>query len=342
MLRSGKFQILFWRLDGWGISCEIVLIWILSPILVKHFEIFSTDKAYCHSDISPWLFGNSENSILQIFFCIVIDISYITSAGHHQCPHARSFLQIFFKLGEDLPCLKTSDKFDCGGCISLDMCPLMTLMTILTFLSQILSPKSFWNFSTGEADCYAKQHQVLGFQKSLQLRFCQFFPYHEYDWGLLWYRSVLGSVIFRWPFYLLFTLTLVFQTQTWPMMTSSNRKHFPRYWPFVRGIHRSLVNSPLKGQWRRALMFSLLCAWINGWVNNREAGDLRCYCAHYDVIVMQFGPSSFGVYIPMYWPLWILLLTVLNGKLLNGIFLQPSLLGSIINSLRPSDTYMRQ
>ena len=58
------------------------------------------------------------------------------------------------------------------------------------------------------------------------------------------------------------------------------------YWPFVRGIQRSLVNSPHKGQWRGAFMFSLICAWINHWVNNREAGDLRHYCAHYDVIVM--------------------------------------------------------
>ena len=41
-------------------------------------------------------------------------------------------------------------------------------------------------------------------------------------------------------------------------------KHFPRYWPFVRGIHRSPVNSPHKGQWRRALMFSLICVWIIG------------------------------------------------------------------------------
>ena len=60
-------------------------------------------------------------------------------------------------------------------------------------------------------------------------------------------------------------------------------KHFPRYWPFVRGIHRSLVNSPHKGQWRGALVLSLICAWINGWVNNREAGDLRRHSAHYDV-----------------------------------------------------------
>ena len=52
-------------------------------------------------------------------------------------------------------------------------------------------------------------------------------------------------------------------------------KHFPRYWPFVRGIHLSPVNSPHKGQWRRVLMFSLICTRINSWVNNREAGDLR-------------------------------------------------------------------
>ena len=65
-------------------------------------------------------------------------------------------------------------------------------------------------------------------------------------------------------------------------------KHFPRYWPFVRGIHRSPVNYPHKGQWRGALMFSLICVWINGWVNNRKAGGLRRYRTHYDVIVMFY------------------------------------------------------
>ena len=64
-------------------------------------------------------------------------------------------------------------------------------------------------------------------------------------------------------------------------------KHFPRYWPFVRGIHRSPVNSPHKGQWRGALMFSLICIRINDWVNNGEAGDLRRHLVHYDVTVMQ-------------------------------------------------------
>ena len=44
---------------------------------------------------------------------------------------------------------------------------------------------------------------------------------------------------------------------------------------------------PHKGQWRGPLMFSLICSWINGWVNTGEAGDLRRHRAHYDVIVMQ-------------------------------------------------------
>ena len=71
-------------------------------------------------------------------------------------------------------------------------------------------------------------------------------------------------------------------------------KHFPRNWPFVREIHRSPVNFPHKGQWRGALMFSLIYAWINDWVNNREAGDLRRQRGHYDVIVMgvDYNPCA--------------------------------------------------
>ena len=69
-------------------------------------------------------------------------------------------------------------------------------------------------------------------------------------------------------------------------------KHFPRYWPFVRGIHRSPVNSPHKGQWRGTLMCSMICAWINSWVNNREAGDFRRYRTHYDVTVMAQRTSN--------------------------------------------------
>ena len=46
-------------------------------------------------------------------------------------------------------------------------------------------------------------------------------------------------------------------------------------------------NSPVTGQWRGALMFSLICAWMNGGINNCEVGDLRRHRAHYDVFVMS-------------------------------------------------------
>ena len=76
----------------------------------------------------------------------------------------------------------------------------------------------------------------------------------------------------------------------------------PRYWPFVRGIHRPPVNSPHKGQWRGPLMFSLICAWINGWVNHGEAGDMIRHRAYNDVTVMVCPcfPAHWVVYIEAY------------------------------------------
>ena len=78
-----------------------------------------------------------------------------------------------------------------------------------------------------------------------------------------------------------YTGTLVWQNDV------TKCKHFPRCWSFVRRIHRSSVGSHHKGQWRGALIFSLICAWTNGRANNPEAGDLIRYRAHYDVILME-------------------------------------------------------
>ena len=50
---------------------------------------------------------------------------------------------------------------------------------------------------------------------------------------------------------------------------------FPRYWPFVMGIHLSPVDSPQKDRWRGALMFSLISAWTNAKVNDRDDGDFE-------------------------------------------------------------------
>ena len=52
-----------------------------------------------------------------------------------------------------------------------------------------------------------------------------------------------------------------------------------------------LVNSHHKGQWRGALIFSFICDWLNGRVNNRDTGDLRRHRSHYDVIVI-FSAST--------------------------------------------------
>ena len=89
---------------------------------------------------------------------------------------------------------------------------------------------------------------------------------------------------------------IVFAIVIYELITSCKKEHddvikwkqFPRYWPFVRKIHLSPVNSPHKGQWRRALMFSLIYARLNSWVNNREVGDFRRHPTHCEVIVMEW------------------------------------------------------
>ena len=48
-------------------------------------------------------------------------------------------------------------------------------------------------------------------------------------------------------------------------------KHSPPYWPFVRGIHWPLVNSLHKGQWRGAMMFSMICVLIK-WLRKQSFG----------------------------------------------------------------------
>ena len=58
------------------------------------------------------------------------------------------------------------------------------------------------------------------------------------------------------------------------------RKHSLRYF---EGIHWSPVDSPHNGQWRGALIYSLIRDWAKGWANNRDAGDLRRHRANYDV-----------------------------------------------------------
>ena len=71
-------------------------------------------------------------------------------------------------------------------------------------------------------------------------------------------------------------------------------KKIPRYWLFVRE-HPTPTPNPHKGQWRGALVFSLICTWTNGWANSR--GNLRRHRPHYYVTAMWFAllPTSLGI-----------------------------------------------
>ena len=81
------------------------------------------------------------------------------------------------------------------------------------------------------------------------------------------------------------TLFIILQIRI--MMMSSNGSIFRVTGPLWREFAGRPGNPRThKGQWRGALIFSLICAWINGWVNNRETDDLRRHRAHYDVILM--------------------------------------------------------
>ena len=73
------------------------------------------------------------------------------------------------------------------------------------------------------------------------------------------------------------------------MMTSSNGNiiHVTGYLCGEFTGHRWIPRT--KASDAELWCFSLICAWLNGWVNNGEAGDLRRHRAHYDVIVMSIA-----------------------------------------------------
>ena len=120
---------------------------------------------------------------------------------------------------------------------------------------------------------------------------------HFYIWFIK-YKSTESKKTLLFPF-LLVIRSVTDTDMEWSSHDDVIKwKHFPRDWPFVREIHRSPVNFPHKGQWRGALIFTLICARINGWVNNHEAGDLRRNRTHCAVTVMSREYVSNVIYNP--------------------------------------------
>ena len=133
-------------------------------------------------------------------------------------------------------------------------------------------------------DTYASvQWAIIGFHSGLSPIRLQaiisnsaglFFIWKKLPWDLD--RNVAKTCFpFEFSSYLVFHILCNDDVIKW--------KHFPRYWPFVRGIHRWPVYSAQK---RPMTQSPDVFFHINGWVKNREAGDLRRHHVHYDVTVM--------------------------------------------------------
>ena len=69
------------------------------------------------------------------------------------------------------------------------------------------------------------------------------------------------------------------------MMRSSNRNIICVTGPLCAEFTGDRWIPRTKGQWRRTLMFPMICAWTNASVNNRNASDLIRHRTHYDVTV---------------------------------------------------------
>ena len=148
-------------------------------------------------------------------------------------------------------------------------------------------------------------HQYLGSQSNLNLKKTQitFSQGRTYIYTCMYLTTRIALYV------LLYVLCVYVVRDNWTVMGYSPMwTHSKCTWHKTEKviysrtfIHRSPVYFPHKGQWRGAFMFSLICGWINRWVNNREAGDLRRYRAHYDVIVRR---CLFSVLIYFYLKLW--------------------------------------
>ena len=116
--------------------------------------------------------------------------------------------------------------------------------------------------------------------KAMGKKFCQKLLMILFLPGLWIMEHWAASLAMRWHT----ALTQMVRTST---MTSSNGNIFSVTGHLCGEFtgHRWIPRP--KASDADLLMFSLICTWINGWANNREAGDLRRHCVHYDVTAMR-------------------------------------------------------
>ena len=148
-----------------------------------------------------------------------------------------------------------------------------------------------------------------------------------YIWKMIWYICVeyhQNDIIMSVMAFHITSLTIVYSTvysdadqnikapchwplcgeftdDRWPAPYGTDTKAWP-WWRHQMETFSALLtfcagNSPVtgefphKGQWRGALMFSLICAWSKSWANNGDASDLRRHRAHCDTIAIWWWGS---------------------------------------------------
>ena len=114
---------------------------------------------------------------------------------------------------------------------------------------------------------------MFGYDHCLQYQMCQ--SLNDYSVSLMRNSHQISNPNYCTRWGMLFgSMQIRYHENTW---WRHQMEHFPRHWPVVRRIHRSPMDSPHKGQWRRTLIFSLICTWTNGQANNGDVVDLRRY-----------------------------------------------------------------
>ena len=134
-------------------------------------------------------------------------------------------------------------------------------------------------------------HSLLHFNGGQLWMIVIFFQHCLYD---ICIRCRQGSRGHAWPDYIQYQFEWITGTESSQIglnMTTLSNGNIFRFTGPLWGESTGDRWIPLTKPNDRALMFSLSCAWTNSWVNNRDVGDLRCICAHYDVIVMIRGTN---------------------------------------------------
>ena len=199
-------------------------------------------------------------------------------------------------------------------------------------------------FQTKFSEIWIKIQQP--FIRKLHLKLC--IKISHFVQGLMcWWplRIVIISKYFTHIFMIIFESIFIQYTQR--LVPQNPTDNEVTWWRHQMETFSALLaicagNSPHKGQWRRALMFSLICARRNSWVNNGEAGDLRRHLAHYDVTVMHWSRQWLG---PLGTSFYQNMKIFLQGNAFENVICKMASIlfqPQSVNSFRPSDAYMRQ